>query len=95
MEQGSGQISLNKDALKEVVRRLNIFLEETDEQLRTLDRTVANAETDGWNDMYYHEFYEQYSDTALIIRNELKKIEEEILPNLRRLERSADEFMQH
>ena len=88
----SNQISINKDTVIEVRKRITIFLEESEETLKNAERSVYDAELEGWNDYQYKEFLDMYLDVQQNITNELKRMDEDIIPFLRKLEISIDDF---
>jgi len=90
----SDQISINKDTVIEVRKRITIFLEEAEETLKNAERSVYDAELEGWNDHRYKEFLDMYLDIQQNITNELKKMDEDIVPYLRKLEISIDDFFE-
>lgn len=88
----SSQISVNRDVIVEIRKKVALFREEAEETLKNAERSVHNAELEGWNDVRYEEFYDMYTEIQQNIQNEFKRIDEEIIPYLRKLEISFDEF---
>lgn len=88
------QITINKDSLIDIKRKLTAFKEESEEYLSNVERSVLNAELEGWNDSRYDEFRDKFMETKQIINNELKRIEEELLPFLKKTENAFDSFVE-
>ena len=88
------RISINRDALVDIKRKLVLFAEDTEENIKSLDRSITNAELEGWDDSKYDEFYDKYTELSSNINNEIKRVEEELLPFIKKLETSFDDFFE-
>jgi len=88
------QITINKDSLIDIKRKLTAFKEEAEEYLSNVERSVLNAELEGWNDSRYDEFRDKFMETKQIFNNELKRVEEELLPFLKKTENAFDSFVE-
>lgn len=88
------QITINKDSLIDIKRKLMAFKEESSEHLSNVERSVLNAELEGWNDSRYDEFRDKFMESKQIFNNELKIIEEELLPFLKKTENAFDSFIE-
>ena len=88
------QITINKDSLIDIKRKLTAFKEEAEEYLSNVERSVLNAELEGWSDSRYDEFRDKFMETKQIINNELKRIDEELLPFLKKTENAFDSFVE-
>ena len=88
----SNQITVNRETIVEIRKKVTLFKEEAEETLKNAERSVHNAEIEGWNDARYEEFYDMYTEIQQNILNEFKRIDEEIIPYLRKLEISFDDF---
>lgn len=88
------RISINREALVDIKRKLTLFVEDTEEGIKSLDRSITNAELEGWDDSKYDEFYDKYTELSLNINNEIKRVEEELLPFIKKLETSFDDFFE-
>jgi hypothetical protein len=88
------QITINKDSLIDIKRKLVAFKEESEEYLSNVERSVLNAELEGWNDSRYDEFRDKFMEVKQIINNEHKRIEEELLPFLKKTENAFDSFVE-
>ena len=88
----SNQITVNRDVIVEIRKKVSLFREEAEEALKNAERSVHNAEIEGWNDSRYEEFYDMYSEIQQNLLSEFKRIDEEIIPYLRRMEVSFDDF---
>jgi len=86
------QITINTAAVANISRKLKALEEDLRALLLDSDRTIASAELEGWNDANYFIFTDAFQDTKVLLNNGLKRIEEEHLPMLKRLVRTADEF---
>jgi uncharacterized GH25 family protein len=86
------QITINIIAVNNILRKLRALEEETRIVLAETDKTIANAELEGWNDSKYHMFKDSFYDTKALINGGLKRIDEEHLPFLKKIIRSTEDF---
>lgn len=86
------QINVNIQAVTNVLRKCAALNEEIQILLSEADKSIANAEIEGWNDFRYHTFRDSFYDTKSYINNATKRIEEEHIPYLKKIIRSSEEF---
>ena len=86
------QITINVVAVQNILRKLKALEEEARMSLAETDKTIQNAELEGWNDAKYHAFRDQFFDTKGLFNSAIKRIEEEHIPALKKIIRSAEDF---
>ena len=88
------RISISRDSLVDIKRKLILFSEDTEENLKTLEKSIFNAEVEGWDDSKYDEFYDKYTELSTNVNAEIKRVEEELLPFIKKLESAFDDFFE-
>ena len=86
------QVTVNLVAVQNILRKLKSLEEEARLSLSEADKTIQNAELEGWNDTKYHQFIDSFLDTKSLFNNAVKRIEEEHIPFLKKVMRAAEEF---
>jgi S-methylmethionine-dependent homocysteine/selenocysteine methylase len=86
------QITINLVAVNNILRKLKTLEEEARIILSETDKTISNAELEGWNDSKYHVFKDTFYDTKALIIGGLKRIDEEHIPYLKKIIRSTEDF---
>ncbi len=86
------QIIVNLMAVQNILRKLKALEEEARLSLSETDKTVQNAELEGWNDSKYYQFIDSFMDTKGLFNNAIKRIEEEHIPFLKKVIRATEEF---
>ena len=86
------RISINIQSLQNILKRLKHLNEEATLLINDVNKTLQNAELEGWNDQTYHAFYDQFFDTQSLLRAGLKRVEEEHIPTITKLIRNAENF---
>jgi len=84
------QINMNVSAAINILRKMKYTIEEMNTLMRDLDRQITNAEMEGWTDKNYQIFIDAFQDTKGIINTGIRRMEEEHVPFLDRLIRSAE-----
>lgn len=86
------RISVNVDNLNIIIKKLKILQEEAYILVNDADKNILNAELDGWNDKRFYEFKESFDDVKITILNSLKRIDEDLVPSLRRIHSIVEEY---
>jgi len=86
------QITINLVAVQNILRKLRTLSEEAHILVSETDKTIQNAELEGWNDSKYHAFRDQFLDTKTLFSGAIKRIEEEHIPSLKKIIRAAEDF---
>lgn len=86
------QINVNSTSVSNVLKKLNLLSEELRLIISDVDKTIDNAELEGWNDAQYFAFKESFYDSKSLMINGVKRVEEDLIPTLRKILRSAEEF---
>ena len=86
------QISVNIATVSNILRKLKQLEEEIRMASFDTEKTIYNAELDGWNDSHYRDFLESFMDTKTIINNAVNRIEEIHIPFVQRILRAAENF---
>jgi hypothetical protein len=86
------QISINKEVLGTLLRKMASSYEEIQLLIEGLDRSISNAELEGWNDQRYHSFKDTFLDTKAMFQNGLRKLEEENIQYIKRLLKSIEDL---
>ena len=86
------QITMNINSVNVILRKMKFVSDEVNVLMRDLDKQIINAEMDGWSDKNYQVLIDNFNDTKQIINNGLRRIEEEHIPFLERIIRTASEF---
>ncbi len=85
------RININFDSVQSILRKCQILLEEVQILVSDIDKDIVNAELEGWNDKRYFMFKDSFEDTKGLFNSGLKKIEEEHIPDLKKLIRISEE----
>jgi len=86
------QLTINLVAVQNILRKLKSLEEESRISLAEVDKTIQNAELEGWSDSKYHSFRDQFFDTKGLFNNAIKRIEEEHIPSLKKIIHSVEDF---
>ena len=86
------RIQISEEAVNEIKNRMSLFLEETRSLLSNLERTIDNAEVMGWRDFRYRDFKERFESLSKPIKDSIREMEEDMLPELNILISSINEF---
>ncbi len=85
-------ISLNVASVSNILRKMQNLQEEMRLLMSDTEKSILNAELEGWNDKNYHYFVDSFLDTKGLFSAAEKKIDEEHIPFLKKMIRSAEEF---
>jgi len=85
-------ILVNEETVNEILKRLNILAEETNIVLSQANRAVENAELQGWNDLNYVTFKDNFENAERKIKEGVKEIEEVLTPELKKILASIESF---
>jgi len=88
----ANQINVNTESITNILSKLTDFREEIEARIMELQRIVDIAEDEGWNDSSYHEFKDFFQDIRSAILDPVRVIEEEMIPSLKKIMRSAENF---
>ena len=86
------RISISQDAVNEILKRANILVEESQILLNTTTKSVVNAEMQGWNDINYIRFKDNYDTAERTLKDGIKQFEEVLVPELKKLLNSIEDF---
>jgi len=88
----SEQINMNTNSVNLILRKMKFVSEEINILVRDLDRQIITAEMDGWSDKNYQLLIDSFNDTKQILNTGIRRIEEENIPFLERIIRTASEL---
>jgi hypothetical protein len=86
------RISVSQEAVNEILKRSNILLEETSILLNGASKSVMNAEIQGWSDMNYIKFKDDFDNAERTIKDGLKQFEDILIPELKKILHSIEDF---
>lgn len=86
------RISISQDAVNEILKRANILVEESQILLSTTTKSVVNAEMQGWTDINYIRFKDNYDTAERTLKEGIKQFEEVLVPELKKLLNSIEDF---
>jgi len=92
MSQSEKRISISSEAVTDILLRLNILSEELGILSSSVNKSVTNAELQGWNDNSYYRFKEEYDSTERQVKDILSQYEEVLIPNLKKILNSIENF---
>lgn len=78
------EIAVSLVALTEVLKKSELFLEETYISLQGVTRAVDNAELMGWKDQSYTAFKDSFEDIKYGIKGALREVEDTLIPTLKK-----------
>lgn len=87
-----GNIMISSDAVRDILRRIRFFHEEVTALSSQCKRAVDNAEALGWKDKSYSDFNDRFKDAFRDIENGLRKCEDELIPDLIRINNAVENF---
>lgn len=86
------KISIDQDAVNEILKRSNALVEEVNIMISGANRAVVNAELQGWNDEYYINFKVNFEMAERLLKDGVKQFEETLIPDLKKILRSIEDF---
>lgn len=86
------RISIDQDAVNEILKRSSALVEEVGIMLSGADRALVNAELQGWNDEYYINFKDDFDIAERLIKEGVKQFEETLIPELKKILASIEDF---
>lgn len=86
------QINMNINSVNLILRKMKFVSEEINTLIRDLDKQIITAEMDGWSDKNYDLLIDSFNDTKQILNTGIRRIEEENIPFLERIIRTASEI---
>ena len=86
------QINMNINSVNLILRKMNFVSEVINTLIRDLDKQIITAEMDGWSDKNYDLLIDSFNDTKQILNTGIRRIEEENIPFLERIIRTASEI---
>lgn len=78
------KIAVSLTALTEILKKSELFLEDTAMALGNVNKSVYNAEILGWNDNSYSKFKDDFDNLQKNIRDSLRDFEEVLIPSLKK-----------
>jgi len=88
----SKNISVSEEVVNDILKRIHILVEESTILINQANRSVTSAEIQGWNDINYIHFKDNYDNAERQVKEGLKEFEESIIPELKRILNSIEEF---
>lgn len=85
-------ISININSVSNILRRMQNLQEEMRLLVLDTEKSILNAELEGWNDKNYHYFVDSFIDTKSMFTIAEKKIDEEHIPFLKKMIRASEDF---
>lgn len=86
------RISISQDAVNEILKRMNILVEEGQMLLNSTNKAVLNAEMQGWNDMNFIRFKDNFDIAERTLKDGFKQFEEGLIPELKKLLNAIEDF---
>ena len=86
MSYSDEQISINRMSLLDVQKKILYLIEAIDEGLGASNKSLLFAEDSGWNDKSYYQFNAKYVEAAHKIKEGLKICEDELIPEIKKIE---------
>lgn len=86
------RISISQDAVNEILKRMNILVEEGQMLLNTTNKSVLNAEMQGWNDLNFIRFKDNFDIAERTLKDGFKQFEESLIPELKKLLNAIEDF---
>lgn len=86
------RISISQDAVNEILKRMNILVEEGQMLLNTTNKSVLNAEMQGWNDLNFIRFKDNFDIAERTLKDGFKQFEEGLVPELKKLLNAIEDF---
>lgn len=78
------KIAISLTALTEILKKSELFLEDTSIALGNVNRAVYNAEVLGWNDSSYSKFKDDFDNLQKNIKDSLRDFEETLIPGIKK-----------
>lgn len=86
------RISISQEAVNEIAKRATILVEEGQILLNSVNKSVMAAELNGWNDMHYIRFKDNFDGAERTMKDSLKQFEEVLIPELKKLSNAIEDF---
>ena len=86
------RVSIDQDAVNEILKRSSALVEEVGIMLSGANRALINAEMQGWNDEYYINFKDDFEIAERLIKEGVKQFEETLIPELKKILNSIEDF---
>ena len=85
-------IHISQESVQNILKRLRIFVEDSNSLLAAVKKAVIEAEINGWKDESYFRFKDDFENMSRRYADSIKEAEDNLIPRLNHINAAIDNF---
>lgn len=85
-------IHVSQESVQNILKKMRVFAEDSNNLLSSLKRAVMEAEINGWKDESYYRFKDEFENMSRRYSDALKEAEDNLIPRLNHINAAIDNF---
>lgn len=85
-------IHISQESVQNILKKMKIFTEESNNLMTSLKRAVMEAESNGWKDESYYRFRDEFENMSRRYSDAVKDAEDNLIPRLNHINAAIDNF---
>ena len=85
-------IHISQESVQNILKRLRIFVEDSNSLLASVKKAVIEAEINGWKDESYFRFKDDFENMSRRYVDSIKEAEDNLIPRLNHINAAIDNF---
>ena len=85
-------IHVSQESVQNILKKMRVFVEDSNNLLFSLKRAVMEAEINGWKDESYYRFKDEFENMTRRYSDGLKEAEDNLIPRLNHINAAIDNF---
>lgn len=85
-------IHVSQESVQNILKKMRVFVEDSNSLLSSVKRAVMEAELNGWKDESYFKFKDEFENMTRKYTDAIKETEDNLIPRLNHINSAIDNF---